>query len=116
LTDLGPDVLSQLITLLTEVLTDVQKGRLLTLERMGDEFQDLSARLSTDIPARTDQRLHKTRLKTLSRLRAHLEDEVRQLRTNTLQQLGKVSQGRRSLTAYKAVVSMHERGAKRGEG
>jgi len=116
LTHLGPDVLSQLITLLNEVLTDIQKGRLLTLERMGDEFQDLYARLGPEVPAGTDQRLHKTRLKTLSRLRAHLEDEVRQLRSNTLQQLGKVSQGRRSLTAYKAAVSMHDRGAKRGEG
>jgi hypothetical protein len=116
LTDLGPDVLSQLITLLNEVLTDIQKGRLLTLERMGDEFQELYTRLSTEIPVGTDQRLHKTRLKTLSRLRAHLEDEVKQLRGKTLQQLGKVSKGRRSLTAYKAVVSIHERGAKRGEG
>ena len=116
MTDLGPDVLSQLITLLNEVLLDVQKGRLLTLERMGEEFQDLYNRLGTDIPVVTDQRLHKTRLKTLSRLRARLEDEVKQLRGKTLQQLGKVSKGRRSLTAYKAAVSMYERGAKRGEG
>lgn len=116
MTDLGTDILSQIINLLTEVLTDVQKGRLLTLERMGVEFQSLYARLDTEIPADTDQRLHKTRLKTLSRLHAHLEEEVKALRGSTLQELGKVNQGRRSLTAYKAAVSMHERGAKRGEG
>ena len=116
MTDPGSDPLSELITLLNEVLIDVRKGRLAALERMTDEFSTLYQKLENEMPTATDIRLRKTRLKTLSRLRAHLEQEVKDIRGNTLSQLGKVTQGRRSLNAYKSVVSMHERGAKRGEG
>jgi flagellar motor component MotA len=116
LTEPGSDPLSELITLLNEVLIDVRKGRLLALERMTDEFTTLYQRLETEMPTVTDNRLRKTRLKTLSRLRAHLEQEVKEIRGTTLNQLGKVTQGRRSLNAYKSIVSIHERGAKRGEG
>jgi hypothetical protein len=83
---------------------------------MTAEFTTLYQRLETEMPPAADMRLHKTRLKTLSRLRAHLEQEVKEIRGQTLNQLGKVTQGRRSLNAYKSVVSMRERGAKRGEG
>ena len=116
MTDLGSDPLSELIALLNDALLDVRKGRLAALERMTDEFTTLYQKLETEMPAATDTRLHKTRLKTLSRLRAHLEQEVKDIRANTLSQLGKVTKGRRSLNAYKSVLSMHERGAKRGEG
>lgn len=116
MTDLGSDPLSELITLLNEVLTDVRKGRLIALERMTDEFTHLYQRLGSEISTDMDSRSRKTRLKTLSRLRAHLEQEVKEIRETTLNQLGKVTQGRRSLNAYKSIVSMNERGAKRGEG
>lgn len=114
--DLDPDPLHTLITLLQDTLNDVRKGRLNALDRMQVEFEELFNKLSPPPEDPAQRMTYKTRLKTLARLRAHLEKELGDLRAGTIKELGKVSHGRRSLSAYQKVMTSKERGAKRGEG
>lgn len=116
MSDLETDPLSQLITLLTEVLSEVRQGRLIVLERMADEFEPLYEALHQQGSESLDEGVQKNRLKTLNRLRAHLAQELEQVRSTTMTQLGSVVQGQRGLKAYRAIVTDPNRGAKRGEG
>lgn len=110
------DPLGNLITLLSEVLADVRQGRLVALERMGDEFESLYTLVQDQDHAKFDEAAYKARLKTLNRLRAHLADAVSDVRGQTVSKLGSVALGKRGLRAYKATVTVQERGVKRGEG
>ena len=110
------DPLGNLITLMSEVLADVRQGRIMSLERMGQEFEELYQQMQGSDGELVDQSGHKTRLKTLNRLRAHLAEEVQNMRGTTLSQLGVVTRGKRGLKAYQAAISDPERGVKRGEG
>ena len=116
MSDPHKDPLAQLITLLSEVLADVRKGRLNALDRMTAEFETLYTALQASNFAEHDEMAYKSRLKTLNRLRAHLAQELNQVRSKTASELGKVTRGRRGLKAYQAVVADPDRGAKRGEG
>ena len=101
---------------MSEVLADVRQGRLMALERMGDEFEALYEQVQKEELSLQDEAAYKTRLKTLNRLRAHLAEEVQNVRGVTLSKLGIVTRGKRGLKAYKAALSDHDRGVKRGEG
>jgi len=116
LTEPANDSLGNLITLISDVLADVRQGRLMSLERMGDEFEALYQDVQRSEPSLYDEATFKTRLKTLNRLRAHLAEEVQNVRGATLSKLGIVTRGKRGLKAYKAALSNPDRGVKRGEG
>ena len=110
------DPLGSLISLLTEVLADVRRGRLLSLERMGEEFKGLYDAVQQQAVDLHDNSQYRARLKTLNALRAHLSEEVQNIRTITAQKLGDVTRGRRGLKAYKETVSEPNARVKRGEG
>ena len=116
MTEPAHDPLGTLITLLSEVLADVRQGRLVSLERMGDEFEALYQDVQNYQTESLDEAAYKARLKTLNRLRAHLTNEVQGIRSLTVSKLGTVAKGKRGLKAYKATVTEQERGVKRGEG
>ena len=114
--DFDSDPLHTLITLLQETLNEIRQGRMQALDRMDQEFQCLFEQLPAPPDDPAQRMTFKTRLKTLARLRAHLENELKELKAGTAKELGKVSHGRRSVSAYQKVMTSKERGAKRGEG
>ena len=114
--DLDSDPLHTLITLLQDTLNDIRKGRLNALDQMQVQFDELFKSLPSPPEEPAERMTYKTRLKTLARLRAHLEKELEDLRVGTVKELGRMSHGRRSLSAYQQVITSKERGVKRGEG
>jgi hypothetical protein len=112
----SPNPLRSLIELLQDILSEIRQGRLASLERMASEFPPLYEALDSYVPPSTEIAAHKARLNTLNRLRAHLADELSQLRGQTITKLGKVSKGNKSIKAYQAALRNFGPGAKRGEG
>ena len=116
MTEPANDPLGSLISLLTDVLSDVRQGRLLSLERMGEEFERLYDAVQQQTTEDYDRSRYRARLKRLNALRAHLAEEVQNVRGVTLNKLGNVTLGRRGLKAYKETISDPNSRVKRGEG
>ena len=116
MTEPANDPLGSLISLLTEVLSDIRQGRLLSLERMGEEFEHLYDAVQQQTTNSNDRSQYRVRLKRLNALRAHLTEEVQNIRGVTLNKLGNVTRGRRGLQAYKDTISDPNARVKRGEG